>query len=389
MVTGARVAFLSALAVLASAGCAPAAPPAAATAPRFVYVASGGDGTITRLDAGSGRQVGAAVSVGGAARQVAAGRAGAEDRLLVLRTDGDGASALTLVSRLRKGWAEQPIVIEPGAVPSLVRSDGGRLAAVVYAPRPGGQRAARPACRIALVDLRLGTVTGTRDLCVGEDSVRDLALGQSERGPAVYAAVWTGPRLVDGRWGAGVGRIVALQAETGRRTGGYPLDGVPGQVSFWQGRAARDRWLYVLETFPGSDTADGQTEHAAGGERRWQLLRLDPATLTLEAAYPLPHPPQPQARFAVAPESEHAYVLAGHDAGSGGAALLQVDLVSGSTSRFVVLPGAGVELAVAERYIFVTNPGGGEVWVIDRRERRIVRTVPLGQRPLAVASSSP
>ncbi|MDQ3702586.1 MAG: hypothetical protein M3442_16930, partial [Chloroflexota bacterium] len=227
------------------------------------------------------------------------------------------------------------------------------------------------------------------DLCGDEDSVRDLALGQSEWGPTVYAAVWTGPRLVDGRWSAGGGRIVALQAETGRRTGGYPLDGVPGQVSFWQGHAAQDRSLYVLESFPGTATADGQTEHVAGGERRWRLLRLDPATLTPEAVYPLPHPPQPQARFAVAPEGGQAYVLTGHDAGSGGAALLDVDLLSGATSRFVVLPGAGVELAVAARYIFVTNPSGGEVWVIDRRQRRIVRTVPLGQRPLAVAATWP
>jgi hypothetical protein len=389
MDTGTRVALLLALAALAGAGCAPAVSRAAATAPPFVYVASGGDGTITRLDAGSGRQVGAAVSAGGAPRQVAAGRAGTDDRLVVLRTDGDGASALALVAPESNEWVAQPIVVEPGARPSLVRSDGRRLAAVVYAPRPVGQSAARPACRIALVDLRRGAVTGTHDLCAGDDAVRDLALGQSPWGPAVYAAVWAGPRLVDGRWSAGVGRIVALQAETGRRIGGYSLDGVPGQVHFWQGHAAHDRALYVLESFSGSGTADGQTEHAAGGERRWQLLRLDPATLTPEAVYPLPHPPQPQARFAVAPEGGQAYVLAGHDAGSGGAALLQVDLVSGSASRYVALPGAGVELAVTERSIFVTNPGGGGIWVIDRRERRIVRAVPVGKRPLAVAAAWP
>jgi hypothetical protein len=82
-------------------------------------------------------------------------------------------------------------------------------------------------------------------------------------------------------------------------------------------------------------------------------------------------------------------VLAGHDAGSGGAALLRVDLVSGSTSRFVELPGAGVELAVAERHIFVTDPGGGGIWAIDRRERRLVRTAPVGRRPLAVAAAWP
>ena len=388
MGTGARVASLLALAALAGAGCAPAAD-GAATAPPFVYVASGGDGTIARLDAGSGRPVGASVSVGGAPRQVAAGRDGSDERLLVLRTDGDGASALTLVARVGNGWAERPIVVEPGALPSLVRSDGRRRAAVVYAPGPAGPGAARPPCRIALIDLRLGVVTGIHQLCGGDDSVRDLALGQSEWGPAVYAALWTGPRLVDGRWSAGAGRVVALQAETGRRTGGSPLGGVPGQVAFWQGPAAPDRALYVLETFPGGATADGQTEHVSGGERRWQLLRLDPATLTPEAAHPLPPAPQPPARFAVAPEGGHAYVLAGHDAGSGGSALLQVDLVTGSVSRFVLLPGAGADLVVAERHVFVTNPGGGGIWVIDRDERRIVRTVPVGKRPLAVAAAWP
>jgi DNA-binding beta-propeller fold protein YncE len=148
--TGARVASLLALAALAGAGCAPAAADGAATAPPFVYVASGGDGTIARLDAGSGRLVGAAVSVGGAPRQVAAGRAGSDERLLVLRTDGDGASALTLVVQVGNGWAERPIVVEPGALPSLVRSDGRRRAAVVYAPGPAGPGAARPPCRIAL-----------------------------------------------------------------------------------------------------------------------------------------------------------------------------------------------------------------------------------------------
>ena len=370
-----------------------------------MYVASGGDGTITRLDAGSGRRIGAAIPVGGTPRQMAAGRAEPDERLLVLRTDGDGASALTLVAGERGAWAERPVVVAPGAVPSLVRSDGRRLAAVLYAPRPAGQRTAPPAlpgslsapppvpaplaCRIAMVDLRLGTVTGTHDLCASDEAVLDLAVGHTEWGPTVYAAVWTGPRLVDGRWRAGAGRIVALQAQSGRQTGGYPLDGVPGGVSFWQSPAAGERSLYVLERVLGAGTADGQTEHAAGGERRWQLLRLDPVTLEREAAHPLPYPPPPQARFAVAPGGGHAYVLAGQDAGGGGATLLQLDLASGATNRIVELPAAGMELAVAERYIFVTNPGAGGIWVVDPRERRIAHTLTLGQRPLALAATWP
>src|SRR4029079_2641782 len=102
----------------------------------------------------------------------------------------------------------------------------------------------------------------------------------------------------------------------------------------------------------------------SGGERRGQLLRLGPATLTPEAAHPLPPAPQPPGRCAWALGGGHSYVLPGHDAGSGGAALLQVDLVTGSVSRFVRLPGAGADLVVAERHVFVTNPGGGGIWVI-------------------------
>ena len=90
-----------------------------------------------------------------------------------------------------------------------------------------------------------------------------------------------------------------------------------------------------------------------------------------------------------APGGGHAYVLAGQDAGSGGATLLQLDLVTGATNRIVELPAAGVELAVAERYIYVTNPGAGGIWVIDPRERRIARTLTLGQRPLALAATWP
>jgi hypothetical protein len=377
------------VALLAIVACAPTVPGGAAGAPLSLYVASGGDGTIARLDSGSGRRIGAPAAIGGAPRQLAAGRFGPDDRLLVLRTEVDGSSGLTLVVRGGDDWTEHPVVIEPGARPTLVRGDGRHLAAVVYSARPDRQGVSYSACRVALVDLRRGTVTGTHDLCAGDDSVLDLALGQSEWGLVVYAAVRAGPRLVGGRWIAGEGRIVALQADTGRRTGGHPLDGVPGHVVFWQGHGAQDRSLFVVESFAGGDTADAQTEHMARSEARWQLLRLDPATLTPEAAYPLPGSPQPQARLAVAPEGTRAYVLAGHDTGSGGAALLQVDLVSGSTSRFVALPGVGVDLAVAEQYVFVTNPAAGAVWVIDRDARRIVRSAPLGQRPLAVAVARP
>ena len=320
--------------------------PAAATARSRAWTraAAGGSARLSRSEARRARWP--------------PGAPGPDERLLVLRTDGDGASALTLVARERDAWAERPVVVEPGAVPSLVRSDGRRLAAVAVraAPRPAARRPSGPA-GLALRPapprpLRpagspwsisvSGTVTGTHDLCASDEAVLDLAVGHTEWGPAVYAAVWTGPRLVDGRWRAGAGRIVALQAESGppdrrvsarRGAGRGVLLAEPrgrGAVALRAGARPRRRHRRRADRARGRRRATVAAAAAGSGDARTPRRRTR-----------CPHPPPPQARFAVAPEGGHAYVLAGHDAGSGGATLLQLDLVSGATNRIVELPGCG------------------------------------------------
>src|SRR5262245_33590672 len=123
-------------------GCAAGREPAATVRGPVLYVANGRDGTITRLDAASGRALGAPLPGGEAPWLLAAGPAGA---LLVLPVGarlGLPGVRLTYVAWGPGGWRARPVPLEPGARAPLL-AGGGRYAVVAY--QAGGGRGRRAA----------------------------------------------------------------------------------------------------------------------------------------------------------------------------------------------------------------------------------------------------
>ena len=100
---------------------------------------------------------------------------------------------------------------------------------------------------------------------------------------------------------------------------------------------------------------------AARRRRVVRLLGLHPATLEVESAHPVA---SPLSRLVVAPDGERAYGLT-----EAGTFLVEVDLVTGATVRRAEFPRTGyaADLAVTDRWVYVANALGKEVWTVDRR----------------------
>ena len=69
--------------------------------------------------------------------------------------------------------------------------------------------------------------------------------------------------------------------------------------------------------------------------------------------------------------------------------LAEIDLGSGATVRRIELPRAGqaVDLAATDRWVFVANPFGSELWMVDRRHGAVVRSIRVSKGSVAFAHS--
>ncbi len=64
---------------------------------------------------------------------------------------------------------------------------------------------------------------------------------------------------------------------------------------------------------------------------------------------------------------------------------MHVELSSGARRRLSLLPGAGLGLAVTEDKLFIPNPEGHELWVVDRRAGQFRRPIDVGRHPIGLA----
>ena len=309
---GATAAVLLGAVLLA--GCVPPAggPPGG---PPVLYVANALDGTVTRLDARSGRVLGPPIPAGPAPAHLVAGPGGA---LLVLAAGTSRAGQalpLTHVSPAGSGWAVRPVPQEPGATGTLLAGDGGaRMVVAHHAPAPGAGEDP-VVSRLTLLDARSGDVQRTHTLppalCGPQDSLRSLALADVAGTPLAYLGVWRWPGGAEDAHPAGRGQILAVRAESGAVAGVTSLAGDPQRLvaggASGEAAGAAPRLLCVEET-PGPPSAARAPEHAPPDRRH--LLAVDPLAGRVEAVYPLPEPAR---ALALAPGGRDAYLLAALD----------------------------------------------------------------------------
>jgi hypothetical protein len=367
------------LAGAALAGCAAPSGGAAGTTLQ-VLVANGADGTVTRLDARTGRPVGAPVPAGPAPAQAIAGPAG---HLLVLSAATGARAVLTHVAATGAGWVARPLTLEPGATVLQMAGDGGRYAAVIYRRRPEGPAAALPQ-RVALVDLLDGAVALTHPVGAPGDSVTALAVENGSAGPAVYAGTWSPPRLAGGRWVPAAGRLLAVDAHSGAAAV-HAVTGVPGQVMLGPAPRRARRRLYVVEAVGGA--GDGPSGDAAllyATARAWRLVGLNPVTLEVESEQAVPYALY---WLTLAPDGDHAYALPGPGTGLAAGRLLRIDLAAGGATLLDRTPAPTVGgLAVTDTRIFLPDVAHDQVWALDRRGRPL-GAVRVGRGPLGIGLS--
>jgi hypothetical protein len=109
---------------------------------------------------------------------------------------------------------------------------------------------------------------------------------------------------------------------------------------------------------------------------RWLVRGFDPLTLAPQGETPLPGL---LGQLTFASDGGMAYALAG-----AGSVLLRLDPAAGTATPLATLPGRAVTLAVVGDRIYVPHPYGSEVWALDRRTGRLVRTIPVGRGPVGI-----
>ena len=66
-----------------------------------------------------------------------------------------------------------------------------------------------------------------------------------------------------------------------------------------------------------------------------------------------------------------------------------MDLTTGAARRLAQLPGPTPDLALAGDRLYAPDPLGDRLWVVDRRNGALLRPVPVGRYPVAVAAAGP
>jgi DNA-binding beta-propeller fold protein YncE len=363
---GAAAAALGlALALLTA--CAPPAGTAPGAVP-LLYAASGVDGTVTRIDASSGRAAGPPLPAGPVPWQLAAGPAG---DVLVLSNSERHPGLLTHLLPTGRGWTARTVRLEAGSRGDvLLAGDGGRYAVVGYTPSGGADPHAMRGCRLAVVDLVAGTAVRQFSVCAPGESRFGLAVEAAPTGAVIYAGLWRGASSAAG---AGAGAVVALDAATGAVLQRSPLPGVPERLVAAPAPGGAGRRLYCVEGSPGPEARYPIDE-------RWRLLALDPTTLATETFYPLRGDVP---GFTVAPDGDDAYAL------EGSRELLHLELRTGAVGTLTTLPGHSVGgLVATDRWVYAPHSSGSAVWAIDRRSARLVQRAPTGRHPNALVLSA-
>jgi hypothetical protein len=358
----------------------------APVAPDRLFVADALGGAVVPLDAAGGRVAGPALPAGAAPWALAPDGQGG---LLVLGSPGQGGGALTHLRPAAGGWLRRPLPVAPGARGLRLAGDGERSAVLAYAPpapEAGGPASGccpASGCWLAHVDVPSGTVTRRAPAC-GGDTVTSLALGSMPGGPIAYLGLWRGPGVAGGQGQSGSGLLLAVDAATGLELGAAVLPGPPGLLVAAPAPGGAGRRLYAVEGTGGAERLDPFNAPDYLLADRWRLVALHPVTLAPEGEYPLGEAPR---ALAVAPDGDHAYALAGPVHLGLPSTLLHLDLRTGSVRRLLSVPGSGVGgLALAGGYLFVPDPEGGAVSVVDPRSAAIVRTTRVGGAPLAIAA---
>jgi hypothetical protein len=167
--------------------------------------------------------------------------------------------------------------------------------------------------------------------------------------------------------------------------------GLPRLVTLAPAPGRAGRRLYYLVAVPAAadpagDRSDGGPPPATAVGVRWRLTGVDPATLERESEHDVPDLP---VGLAVAPDGDEAYLLTGSESLLSGDRLVRLNLTTGLPDRGQVLPGEAQSLAVTRERVYVPNPWGREVWVVDRRGGGLMRPVAVGHGPVGLALSGP
>jgi DNA-binding beta-propeller fold protein YncE len=336
----------------------------AAGSGQVLYVANSLDGTLTPLDGAGGHVIGPPLPAGPAPSQLAPGPPGT---LLVASTAAGPGGPLTHVARAGPGWRARPLPLgEPAEVAHLA-ADGPRAVVAYHRPPDGAPGA--PRCRLALLDARAGAVERTHTVCGAHELVTGLAFEDGPAGPVAYVGLQD--TAASGALpGGGAGsrhRVVAVDAARGTPLAVRPTAGVPSHLVLAPGGARGGARLFAVETLAGPE--DEPPRPPPG-----RLLGLDPTTLEVERQWPLDYRPT---RLAVAPDGAWAYALLD-------ATVRALDLTTGADRPLARLPERGLGLAVGRDRIYAVGPYGPGVWVLRRRDGRLVATAPVGRRPVAL-----
>ncbi|MGH2353349.1 MAG: YncE family protein [Chloroflexota bacterium] len=373
------------------AGCAPADDGAlSAAASPDLYVANGAEGTITRVESVSGQVIGPPLPASPGPWRMVSGPGGSLLVQAIGSAVGRQDSPLTYLARSGGEWVTRPVALEARAEAPLIAGDGGRYAVAAYHVRSGGA-VSEAVCRLALIDLRVGAVTGTHTVCTGEESVAGLAMENGPAGLVAYLGIWhrpvaegepEGARDAGGATGATElgSRVLAVDAETGDGIGVYPLAGTPGSVILAPGPGRTGRRLYSVEALPDPDTGTPEDSYEGQYTRasEWRLLGLNPATLEPESEHTLSASPF---SLAVAPDGDHAYFLLDGDR------VRHLDLATGTVTGLAALPGFGTDLAVTATRVYVPDSRGDSVWAVDRRSGRLATSIAVGRHPIGILAS--
>jgi hypothetical protein len=350
------------------AGCAPPDRTGGAH-PAPLYVLNVLDGTVSRLDPARDRVVGPPLPAGPASAAIVPA---ADGGLLALAFPTAARRGVTRVRRAGADWTAQPVPLGAPVRQALLAGEGGRAAVAYHLPDVA--QAAR--CRLVLLDRDGGAAERTHAVCAAWQMVNGLALEAGPGGAVAYLAIRDLRAEPAGRLVAVGGRVVALDARSGATLAVAPVACEAGHLFLAPSPVEPGRRLYCLVA-PAAAPGAEREGTALGGRR---LLGLDPTTLAVESEHVLESWPR---RLVVAPAGGHAYALDPE-----GTRVRHLDLATGVERPLATLPGEAFDLAVAGDRLYVPDPFGDHVWVLDRHGGRLLTRVPVGRHPMTITAGA-